>query len=453
MVGTKAFLFSVIMMPVLMLGSLLTIELMNSATGVKQRRIAIIDHSESLSGPIQIAADEKNRIVEELVALADSPSTDDEQENSVDLQPGFLGFNRDKYEIEFVDPSSVDEQTLAELSDRVRDQELYAFVEIPVAALSNEAVDQSGGDEADAASDEQQIRFFAMDSSFSDARRWLEQVVNQEVRSSRLIEADIDPEKVLAASKPVPVLGMGLVERASDGTLKTIEQTDAMSAIFLPMAVMLMMFMVVFMSSQPMLESVLEEKSQRIAEVLLGSCSPFELMCGKLLGTVAGSMTVFAIYFVGAFVIAGSGGHLDQVPFELVPYFVVFQIVAVLFYASIFLAIGASVSQLKEAQAFLLPVWILMTSPMFVWLFIVRDPLGPFATWFSFFPPATPTCMMLRLATGQAIPIWQPILGLLVTSVATICIVAIAGRIFRVGILWQGKTPRFREILKWAVAG
>ena len=459
MVGTKAFLLSIIMMPVLMLGSLLALELMNSATGVKQRRIAVIDHTGRLIKPIQMAAEEKKRIVEELVALSDSASTDDgstkdESASGVDLQPGFLGVNRDKYEIEVVDPASVDEQTLAELSDQVRDQELYAFVEIPVAALSGEvAVDQDGSDEAGEVSDEQQIRFFAMDSSFSEARRWLEQVVNNEVRLTRLIEADIDPEKVLAASQPVPVLGMGLVERASDGTLKTIQQTDAMSAIFLPMAVMLMMFMVVFMSSQPMLESVLEEKSQRIAEVLLGSCSPFELMCGKLLGTVAGSLTVFVIYFFGAFVIAASGGHLDQVPFELVPYFVVFQVVAVLFYASIFLAIGASVSQLKEAQVFLLPVWMLMSSPMFVWLFIVRDPLGPFATWFSLFPPATPTTMMLRMATGQAIPVWQPILGLLLTTGATLCIVAIAGRIFRVGILWQGKTPKIREILRWAVTG
>ena len=130
-----------------------------------------------------------------------------------------------------------------------------------------------------------------------------------------------------------------------------------------------------------------------------------------------------------------------------------FQVVAVLFYASIFLAIGAAVSQLKEAQVFLVPVWMLLTSPMFVWLFIVRDPLGPFATWFSLFPPVTPTAMMLRMATGQTIPVWQPVLGLLLTIVATFCIVAIAGRVFRVGILWQGKTPRISEILKWAVTG
>ena len=101
----------------------------------------------------------------------------------------------------------------------------------------------------------------------------------------------------------------------------------------------------------------------------------------------------------------------------------------------------------------LLPVWMLMMSPMFVWLMVVRDPLGVMPTYFSFFPPATPTVMMLRLATGQAIPWWQPVASILIMTVSTILIVIVAARIFRVGILWQGKTPKLREILRWAVTG
>ena len=205
--------------------------------------------------------------------------------------------------------------------------------------------------------------------------------------------------------------------------------------------------------AQPMLESVLEEKSQRIAEVLLGSVNSFQLMAGKLLGTVAGSLTVFAIYLVSMLIFAAYKGYVDQIPFQLAPWFVLFQILGVLFYASIFLAIGASVSQLKEAQAMLLPVWLMMMSPIFVWLLLVREPLGNTATMFSLFPPAAPTAMMLRLATGQAIPLWQPIAGALLTAISTLAIVFFAARIFRVGILWQGKTPRIGEILRWAFRG
>ena len=207
------------------------------------------------------------------------------------------------------------------------------------------------------------------------------------------------------------------------------------------------------MASQPMLESVLEEKSQRIAEVLLGSANPFQLMMGKLLGTVAGSLTIFTIYLGGVYAIAAYRDWTDLIPLELVPWFLVFQITGVLFYAAIFMSVGASVSQLKEAQSLLLPVWMMLMAPMFVWYMIVRDPQGPIAIVLSFFPPTAPTTMVLRLATGQSIPIWQPIIALLATLLSTVIIVILAGRIFRVGILWQGKTPKVSEIMKWAILG
>lgn len=278
-------------------------------------------------------------------------------------------------------------------------------------------------------------------------------LINQEIKTRRLKAADIDPQVVAIASETVPIVGMGLAERSSDGAISSQAENDPMSALFLPLGVMLLMFMVIFMAAQPMLESVLEEKSQRIAEVLLGSASSFQLMSGKLIGTVAGSLTVFAIYLVGMYAFAASRGIAGDIPFQLAPWFIVFQVMGVLFYAAIFMAIGASVSQLKEAQSMLLPVWMMMMSPMFVWLVLVRDPLGPTAVYFSMFPPAAPTAMMLRLATGQAIPIWQPIVAALLSAASTLVVVYIAARIFRVGILWQGKTPKLYEIAKWAFKG
>ncbi|MFK7770111.1 MAG: ABC transporter permease [Mariniblastus sp.] len=433
MVGTKAFLLSIIMMPVLMMGSLVGMELLRNSGQINQRKIAVIDHTGDFAEVLKFKADQRNDQMDEAVkALAESgsegPSNDD-----------FMGFSKEKYIIETVDVETATDDLMVELSQRIRDQDLYAFVEIPKAAT-----DQNS---------KQKIRFYAQDSSLSEARRWIAQIVNQIVMSDRLKEANIDPLEVQKAAATVNVVGMGLVERSADGSIKSEEEDDPMSAIFLPMGVMLLMFMVIFMAAQPMLESVLEEKSQRIAEVLLGSANPFQLMSGKLMGTVAGSLTVFGIYLIGALGFTFYKGWSDQIPFEIVPWFVVFQVMGVLFYAAIFLAIGASVSQLKEAQAMLLPVWMMMMSPMFVWIFIVRDPLGPMATYFSLFPPAAPTAMMLRMATGQSIPIWQPLLGLLLTAIATLFIVIIASRIFRVGILWQGKTPKIGEILKWAVTG
>ena len=96
---------------------------------------------------------------------------------------------------------------------------------------------------------------------------------------------------------------------------------------------------------------------------------------------------------------------------------------------------------------------MLVMSPLFVWLFVVQEPNSPIATGMSFFPPATPTMMMLRLATGATIPVWQPALGIVLLVAATVVCVYVAGRIFRVGILWQGKTPKLSEVFRWALAG
>ena len=483
MVATKAFLLSIVVMPVIMLGSILVMSVVQSRSEIKTRRIAVVDHTGIFSNALEAAAKRHNQDIDLQIANGEGP----------DLPVG-MGQVRERYKIESVDAEANPDGRLAQLldlSDRIRDQQLYAILEIPKGVsplveltepISSErnsgelnsgelnsgelnsgelnSGELSSGElssgkfglgEIDLNSALVSARFYSQESSLADAKRWLSRVVNKHLRDERLRSADIDPADVAVASRPLPLAGMNLVRREVDGTAAQVQhQENPLGAIFVPLGVMLLMFAVIFMAAQPMLESVLEEKSQRIAEVLLGSVSSFQLMLGKLLGTVSGSLTVFVIYVVGLVCWSFYTGASDQIPFELVPWFVVFQILGVLFYAAIFLAIGASVSQLKEAQPFLMPVWLLMLSPIFVWLLLIRDPLGSTSVWLSLFPPATPTAMMLRLATGQAIPWWQPVLGVVLLTLATLAVVVFAARIFRAGILWQGKTPRLGELLRWA---
>ncbi|MEM7314537.1 MAG: ABC transporter permease, partial [Planctomycetota bacterium] len=324
----------------------------------------------------------------------------------------------------------------------VRNRKITAFVEIP------ENVHLLGRDGS-----QPEIKFYSEESGISQTRRWLSETLNNRIFAMRLQRVKIDYSKVKMAQSRVPVRGLGLLETNADGEIKEASEKDELSAIFLPMIAMFLMFMVTFLAAQPMLESVLEEKSQRIAEVLLGSCNPSQLMTGKLLGTVAGSLTVFAIYAIGGLFVARNQGYADMIPTQIVPWFIVFQIFGVMFYAAIFMAVGSCVSQLKEAQSMLLPVWMLMMIPMFVWIFIIQEPNGALAKWLSLFPPATPTTMVLRMATGATIPVWQPLLGLILLAIATAFVVFVAGRIFRVGILWQGKTPKLGELAQWAFSG
>lgn len=446
MVGTKAFLISIIMMPILMLGGLFALQFLNNVGEIKERRIAISDATGQLLPALQSAATQRNALIEKLFET-ESESAGDSGNQLADQMDGVPSFSKgEKYLLEVIEDEINDEARVS-LSERIKNQEIYAFVEIPADALKQDP--NATAEDRNQAS----VKFYSQDSSLSAARGWVQSIIYETAKQQRLMAAQIDPSIVKKASAPVPVKALGLVSQAADGSVSEAEEKDEMSAIFLPMGVMMMMFMVIFMASQPMLESVLEEKSQRIAEVLLGSANPFQLMCGKLLGTVAGSLTVFVIYLLGMAFVAQNRGWTDSVPFHLVPWFVVFQILGVLFYAAIFMAVGASVSQLKEAQSMLLPVWMMLMSPLFIWIFIVQDPNGSIAKWFSLFPPATPTTMMLRMSTGQTIPIWQPIAGIILTFLATLCIVVVAGRIFRVGILWQGKTPKLSEILKWGLTG
>ena len=128
------------------------------------------------------------------------------------------------------------------------------------------------------------------------------------------------------------ITGLGLLESKADGEIQQAVEKDELTAILLPLVCLMLMFMVIFMSAQPMLESVLEEKSQRIAEVLLGSANPSQLMAGKLLGSVAGSL-----YWWLSFICPERlGWPTAQVickiafPFHILPWFFVFQVLGVM---------------------------------------------------------------------------------------------------------------------------
>jgi ABC-2 type transport system permease protein len=288
---------------------------------------------------------------------------------------------------------------------------------------------------------------------FSEERGWVERVINDAVKARRFKAMNLDPGIVARATASVSVNGRGLVKELDDGRVGGGEQSRNMAGIFLPFAFMMLMFMVIMMSAQPLLESVMEEKAGRIAEVLLGSVNSFQLMLGKLLGNVAGSLTVVGIYAAGGFALAAYKEWTDYIPWDLVPWFLVFQVLAVMLFSSLFMAVGSAVTQLKEAQSMLLPVWLLMCIPMFVWLQAVREPNGPLATGLSFFPPSTALMMVLRLASEEVVPSWQIAASLALLVATTLAITFLAARVFRIGILWQGKTPKLHEIARWALRG
>jgi ABC-2 type transport system permease protein len=228
------------------------------------------------------------------------------------------------------------------------------------------------------------------------------------------------------------------------------EEEDSLLSMFAPFLMMTLMFVVIFLAAQPMLESSMEEKTHRISEVLLGAVTPTQMMAGKLLGNVAGSMIIFLVYGIGGLGLLSRYDMLDLLPLELLGWFLCFQIAAVLLYSSVFMTVGAAVSQLKEAQSLLLPVWLVMLAPMMVWVVALRDPNGTIATTMSFFPPSAPLMMVLRLGSGASVPIWQPLVSALLLLLTAVAVIVIAGRIYRASLLRGEGVRSLMQLLRRA---
>ena len=167
---------------------------------------------------------------------------------------------------------------------------------------------------------------------------------------------------------------------------------------------------------------------------------------GKLLGLMGVSLTLSAPYLSAAYWAANHYGVAELVSPALIVWFFIFLILAVVMYGSLFIAVGAACSDIRDTQTMLWPVMLLAMLPLFVWINVAKEPTSTFATAISFFPFATPTMMIIRMAVPPGIGWWQPVLGLAVMLITTVGCVYIAGRIFRVGILMQGKGASVRDL-------
>lgn len=226
------------------------------------------------------------------------------------------------------------------------------------------------------------------------------------------------------------------------------QSTSAMSFI-LPMVMMLLVLGAVFTGGQYLLTTTVEEKSNRVVEVLLSAVSPTQLMAGKILGQMLVGLAMLTIYSgVGiSALIAFSLGDLIS-PLDLVWMFLFF-LTGYGMIASLMAAAGAAVNDLREAQTFMTPIMMFMMIPYLMMLVIPRAPNSMLAIVLSFTPPINPFIMMLRIASNDPPPLWQILLSLLVSAAGAVVAVWLAGKIFRVGMLMFGKPPDFKTLLRW----
>jgi len=208
------------------------------------------------------------------------------------------------------------------------------------------------------------------------------------------------------------------------------------------------------------LRGVIEEKSNRIVEIVISSVRPTELMLGKVVGIGLVGLTQYAIWSVLAMnlaLLSGSGlaaalgfahASIPTVPMSTIAYFVLFFLLGYFFYASIYTAIGAPFNTDQEAQQLSMIPTLMIVSIWAFWGVIVNNPNSTLATVLSLIPPLTPMVMFFRV-TLAPVPAWQVWLSVAIMIVSIVGMSWFAGKIYRVGILMYGKKPTVPEILKW----
>lgn len=307
--------------------------------------------------------------------------------------------------------------------------------------------------------DQQRIgRYHSKNVTDADLRRWYSNRATEVLRRKRI-------EKLGIAEKSAQQILMraSFTEKTVDaaGKQKTVSIGDKAEKAA-PVVFVIILWMSILMISQMLLTNTIEEKSNRIIEVLLSSVSPLQLMTGKILGLAWTGVAILGFYVVFAVgvinlapvVIPDAAQALIRLniqsilanPRYLGSFFVYF-ITGYIFYASLLVAIGSVSNSLKDAQNLAQPVMVLLMVPYVASFMLISDPNGLVARVLSYIPPFTPFIMMAR--AGGPPPMLDYVLTTILLLVSTVFCFYAAAKVFRVGILMTGKPPRVREILHW----
>ncbi len=273
----------------------------------------------------------------------------------------------------------------------------------------------------------------------------VEDVLRQILTEQRIASRGLDPKLVSDLRVPLDLNPVKLSESGK-------EEEGGFEKVFFSAYVFLMMlFFLIFTSGQLLVRSVIEEKSNRIVEILVSSCSPTELMAGKVLGLSALGFTQLAFWGIMGLALSLQFGFdlVDPVHALLLT---VYFVLGYLFYAAVFIALGSPLTTEQEAQQVNSYLVIVLVIPLVLALPAIQNPNAGWISILTYIPLLTPTMMALR------IPIQMPS-GLEILATILLMLVSIygamwtAGRIFRIAILSTGKRPSLRELVAWVRNG
>src|SRR5690554_3304587 len=307
--------------------------------------------------------------------------------------------------------------------------------------------------------------------------------VNNILRKILLTNAGIDIQTLDNIQPNVKVTSLEITEQGE-------QESNAGIAMGIGMFSSIMIYLTLFIYGAQVMRGVIEEKNNRVVEIIISSVKPFQLMLGKIVGIGLVGLTQFLLWIVlsgslltiGGLIISNQmpdafsaedmssislsvpssaafaqqdtllgdvQGTLAGIDFPyLITCFLIFFIGGYLLYSALFAAVGSAVDSETETQQFMLPITMpLLFTYIMSFGVLIRDPHGPLAFWLSMIPFTSPIAMMVRVPFG--VPLWQLSLSIVLLIAGFILTTWIASRIYRVGILMYGKKASYKELIKW----
>lgn len=312
---------------------------------------------------------------------------------------------------------------------------------------------------------------------------YVSNVLNEQVRHDKLTATGIvGLDKIIDDVQTE--ITIPTMKRNAEGDMTSSNTDIAIAAGFI---FTFLIYMFVMSYGGMVMQSVMEEKTNRIVELMVSSVKPFQLMMGKIVGIAFVGFLQLAIWGIMLAVILTATGMIfglstaelsqtssmsamgmqavpamNTMPSESqqifsalvnLPYaelgicFVLYFIGGYLLYASFFAAIGASVNEQEDSSQFMMPVVLIMIFGIYAAMGSAENTNGPLAFWASMFPLTSPIVMMVRIPFN--VPLWQELLSLAILFATSFFFVWCSARIYRVGILMYGKKPNLKEMLKW----
>lgn len=395
-VKSKAFIISLVLMPVIIIAMALLPALLVSSVDDEPIQIGIIDNTFRLVQPLGEKLDRDFRL-----------------KNG---QPNYILFN--------LSVGRPEDSALVDAKRLVTAGNIEGYFLIPSTAFDSGRVEYRS----------KNVGNFKVQERFSRA---IEQVIVE----NRLVEHGLDTALIHRLTTSVDVKSIKISEKGEEAEAG-FGQTFATAYIGL-----LMIIFMVLTSGQLLVRSMVEEKSNRVIEVLLSSSTSRELMTGKILGLSGLGILQMLVYaFIGLALALKTSTNIIQPEYFLLT--LLYAILGYLFYASIFVAAGSPATTEQEAQQITAYISMFLVAPFAIMMLVFQNPNSLIVRILSYIPVLTPSVMVLRISI-QMPALWEIFSTIALLFVSSIIMMWVAGKIFRIAILSYGKRPSLSELVKW----